>query len=107
MPYYGSAAMLYQAVTGQTLSGQSLDTADRWLSGILGAIPAGAAAYGKISEFVASKGLAAVDPAALCTLAANGIKFTPENVIATGRTSGGQIVFLETGNSGPGLQHIA
>jgi len=57
LPYYGSAAMLYQAVTGQTLSGQELGTADRWLSGILGAIPAGAAAYGKISEFVAAKGI--------------------------------------------------
>ena len=56
LPYYGSAAMLYQAVTGQTLSGQELGAADRWLSGILGAIPVGAAAYGKISEFVASRG---------------------------------------------------
>ncbi|WP_454725795.1 MULTISPECIES: DUF6883 domain-containing protein [Cupriavidus] len=59
LPYYGSAAMLYPAVTGQTLSGQELGTADRWLSGILGAIPAGAAAYGKISEFVATKGIGA------------------------------------------------
>jgi filamentous hemagglutinin len=56
LPYYGSAAMLYQAVTGQTLSGQPLDTADRWLSGILGAIPVGAAAYGKLTELVATKG---------------------------------------------------
>lgn len=56
LPYYGSAAMLYQAVTGQTLSGQEVGTADRWLSGILGAIPVGGAAYGKISEFVASRG---------------------------------------------------
>ncbi|CAG9170818.1 hypothetical protein LMG32289_02162 [Cupriavidus pampae] len=52
LPYYGSAAMLYQAVTGKTLSGQELGTADRWLSGILGAIPIGAAAYGRITEFV-------------------------------------------------------
>ncbi|MEN7531924.1 DUF637 domain-containing protein, partial [Cupriavidus sp. DL-D2] len=52
LPYYGSAAMLYQAVTGQTLSGQELGTAERWLSGVLGAIPVGAAAYGKISDFV-------------------------------------------------------
>lgn len=27
LPYYGSAAMLYQAVTGRTLSGQELGTA--------------------------------------------------------------------------------
>jgi filamentous hemagglutinin len=106
LPYYGSAAMLYQAVTGQTLSGQELGAADRWLSGILGAIPVGAAAYGKISEFLAVRSVTAVDPAALNTLAANGIKFTPENVIATVRTPSGQIVFLETGNSSSGLQHI-
>lgn len=61
LPYYGSAAMLYQAVTGQTLSGQSLDTADRWLSGILGAIPVGAVAYSKISTFIATKGTLASD----------------------------------------------
>lgn len=57
LPYYGSAAMLYQAVTGQMLSGQELGAAERWLSGILGAIPAGAAAYAKISDFVAAKGV--------------------------------------------------
>ncbi|WP_420992505.1 hypothetical protein ACKI2N_029575 [Cupriavidus sp. 30B13] len=56
LPYYGSAAMLYQAVMGQTLSGQDLGTADRWLSGILGAIPAGAAAYGKISDLWPARG---------------------------------------------------
>ncbi|MFJ4291920.1 DUF637 domain-containing protein [Cupriavidus sp. NPDC089707] len=106
LPYYGSAAMLYQAVTGQTLSGQSLGAADRWLSAILGAIPVGAAAYGKISELAAAKGATAVDPAALSALAANGVKFTPENVIATARTPNGQIVFLETGNAKAGLQHI-
>lgn len=65
LPYYGSATLLYQAVTGQTLSGQPLDTAERWLSGILGAIPVGAAAYGKISEFVAATGLAAAKGAAV------------------------------------------
>jgi filamentous hemagglutinin len=39
-------------------------------------------------------------------LTANGVKFTPENVIATGQTPDGQVVFLETGNSSAGLQHI-
>ncbi len=57
LPYYGSAAMLFQAVTGQTLSGQSLDTVDRWLSGILGAIPVGAAVYGKIVERLGARGV--------------------------------------------------
>jgi len=48
----------------------------------------------------------AVRQADLDVLAANGVKFTPENVIATGKTPSGQIVFLETGNSSAGLQHI-
>jgi filamentous hemagglutinin len=39
-------------------------------------------------------------------LTANGVKFTPENVIATTRNSSGKVVFLETGNSKAGLQHI-
>ena len=39
-------------------------------------------------------------------LTANGVKFTPENVIATTRNSSGKVVFLESGNSKTGLQHI-
>ncbi|MEJ7137376.1 DUF637 domain-containing protein [Amphibiibacter pelophylacis] len=39
-------------------------------------------------------------------LTANGVKFTPENVIATARGPNGQVVFLETENSRAGLQHI-
>ncbi|WP_246698669.1 MULTISPECIES: hemagglutinin repeat-containing protein [unclassified Rhizobium] len=42
----------------------------------------------------------------LDALAANGVKFTRENVVATGRAPNGQIVFLETGTSNAGLQHI-
>jgi hypothetical protein len=38
--------------------------------------------------------------------ASKGIKVTPENVIATTRSANGQIIFLETGNSKAGLQHI-
>ncbi|MEN6630037.1 MAG: hemagglutinin repeat-containing protein, partial [Sulfuricella sp.] len=57
---------------------------------------------------VTARGLAAgaTDKALLNELAANGVKFTPQNVIATGRNSSGQVVFLETGNSTAGLQHI-
>jgi filamentous hemagglutinin len=47
-----------------------------------------------------------VDAAMLNELAANGIKFSPENVLATVRTGSGQVVFLEAGNSRSGLQHI-
>jgi filamentous hemagglutinin len=39
-------------------------------------------------------------------LTANGVKFTRENVIATTRSPDGKVVFLETGNSKAGLQHI-
>ena len=39
-------------------------------------------------------------------LMALGIKFTPEKLIATGRTPSGQVVFIEKGSSAAGLQHI-
>ncbi|XXD92772.1 DUF637 domain-containing protein [Pseudomonas sp. Z4-7] len=39
-------------------------------------------------------------------LTANGVKFTLENVVATTRNSSGKVIFLETGNSKAGLQHI-
>jgi len=42
----------------------------------------------------------------IAELEAAGIKFTRENVLLTGRTSSGQVVFLETGNSKAGLTHI-
>jgi filamentous hemagglutinin len=48
----------------------------------------------------------AVSQADLDTLAANGVKFTPQNDVATGTTPSGQIVLLETGSSSAGLQHI-
>ena len=47
-----------------------------------------------------------MNPAMLDELAANGVKFTPQNVIATGRSANGQVVFLEKGNSQSGLTHI-
>ncbi|HQT90274.1 MAG TPA: hypothetical protein PK677_17365 [Acidiphilium sp.] len=47
-----------------------------------------------------------VDPALVDQLVANGVKVTPGNVVATGTTPSGQIVFLETGSSNAGLQHI-
>ncbi|WP_322064856.1 two-partner secretion domain-containing protein [Burkholderia ubonensis] len=47
-----------------------------------------------------------VSQADLNALAENGVKFTPQNVVATGTTPSGQVVFLETGNSKAGLQHI-
>jgi len=47
-----------------------------------------------------------VNPALLNELTTNGVKFTPENVIATARSPSGQVVFLETGSPTAGLQHI-
>ncbi|PTR34270.1 hypothetical protein C8J98_102458 [Luteibacter sp. OK325] len=48
----------------------------------------------------------AVSQADLDTLAANGVRFTSQNVVATGTTSEGAVVFLETGSQTAGLQHI-
>ncbi|CAI1087811.1 hemagglutinin repeat-containing protein [Serratia quinivorans] len=39
-------------------------------------------------------------------MTAQGIKFTPENVVGAAKDSSGKIVFLEKGNSKAGLQHI-
>ena len=47
-----------------------------------------------------------VNPTLLNELTVNGVKFTPENVIATARSPSGQVVFLETGDSYSGLTHI-
>ncbi|WP_201788750.1 hypothetical protein [Pseudomonas frederiksbergensis] len=47
-----------------------------------------------------------VNPNCLEEMTANGVKYTPENVIATTRSQSGQVVFLEVGNSKAGLQHI-
>jgi hypothetical protein len=47
-----------------------------------------------------------VNPTLLNELATNGVKFTPENVIATARSPSGQVVFLETGSPTAGLRHI-
>ncbi|WP_145530993.1 DUF637 domain-containing protein [Yersinia kristensenii] len=47
-----------------------------------------------------------VHPALLDELATNGVKFTPENVLAIARTPSGQIVFLEKGSATAGLRHI-
>ncbi len=49
---------------------------------------------------------ASVSQADLEVLAANGVKFSPQNVVATGRTQSGQVVFLETGTTKAGLEHI-
>jgi uncharacterized Zn-binding protein involved in type VI secretion len=44
--------------------------------------------------------------ALLTELTANGVKFTPENIVAIARDTNGRIIFLETGNSRAGLRHI-
>jgi filamentous hemagglutinin len=47
-----------------------------------------------------------VNPVLINELAESGVKFTPENVVATARSPSGTVVFLETGNSASGLSHI-
>ncbi|BBF85945.1 putative large exoprotein [Aquitalea magnusonii] len=58
------------------------------------------------STTAANSAVISVRQADLNTLAANGVKFTPENVLATGIGPNGKIVFLENGSSSAGLQHI-
>lgn len=47
-----------------------------------------------------------VDEAHVSELAANGIKFTRNALVATGRDARGKVLFLEKGNASSGLQHI-
>jgi len=47
-----------------------------------------------------------VDEAHIAELTANGVKFTRNALVATGRDAGGKVLFLEKGNTSSGLQHI-
>ncbi|GET42912.1 hypothetical protein [Microseira wollei] len=42
----------------------------------------------------------------IAELIENGVRCTPENIIGIAKLADGKIVFLETGNSKAGLQHI-
>jgi hypothetical protein len=94
------------------LGPRALTSAAAWINAAKtpAAETAGAGASAGAGEAAAGAGeaipQASVDPAAIDTLVANGVKITPANVVATGKTPSGQFVFLETGNSTSGLQHI-
>ena len=47
-----------------------------------------------------------VDPKDVNELKAKGVKFSPDDLIATGRDASGKVVFLEKGNAKAGLEHI-
>lgn len=49
LPVYGTPIALYQAVTGESLTGQDLSTAERFFNGIAAAIPLGSASYRAIT----------------------------------------------------------
>jgi filamentous hemagglutinin len=59
IPYYGNAFSLYQAISGKTVSGTEISTVERFMSGLLVAIPVGTAAYKLISGAVADLKFAA------------------------------------------------
>lgn len=62
----------------------------------------------KIAEATRFKRFAGVlaDAKMMDELAANGVKFSREDVIATARNSDGKVVFLEMGNSKAGFRHV-
>jgi hypothetical protein len=47
-----------------------------------------------------------ISPADIKYLKENGVKFSPDKILATTRTPDGKVVFLESGDSASGLQHI-
>ena len=71
--------------------------------GVMGG-SAGKAAEGLAAAKAADK--LAVSPSLLKEMSENGVKFTPDNVVAATRTPDGKIVFLETGDSMACLQHV-
>ncbi|WP_329136586.1 hypothetical protein OG552_25130 [Streptomyces sp. NBC_01476] len=48
----------------------------------------------------------AVKPEDIADLIESGVKFSEEDLVATGRAADGRVVFLEKGNSRAGLTHI-
>ncbi|MFM0288003.1 hemagglutinin repeat-containing protein [Paraburkholderia megapolitana] len=87
-------------------SGDQIGANAELLVSILATMGVGKGAAGEAAAEAATAGKVVVIQADLDTLAANGVKFTPKNVIATGTAADGQVVFLETGSSSAGLQHI-
>ncbi|WP_367372617.1 DUF637 domain-containing protein [Pseudomonas lini] len=117
---YGQAATsLVEYMQGQGATAEEIANAQLALAqgeGFAGVQPAnefvkawGAFIAGEFLSIGAGIALGAkgtLNTSLLDELIANGVKFTPENVIATARSSSGKVVFLETGNSKAGLQHI-
>jgi hypothetical protein len=104
---YRAGKVIAEAMEGETLDPGSRE-GDFLIGGggLIGSTITGVTG-GKLPErkvTVGAKGK--LNTSLLDELTANGVKFTPENVIATTRSPSGKVVFLETGNSKAGLQHI-
>jgi filamentous hemagglutinin len=97
-----NAALKGVGVTANTVKGYFASSGIKITDDVAAKIADGAVA----SSVKTTGGNGGVNPALLNELIANGVKFTPENVIATARSPSGQVVFLETGNTRAGLQHI-
>jgi hypothetical protein len=96
----------------------------RWLKDLVGSLARLRGMAGKIAELIEKlKGILSKfgrkggkDPVRksagptreelLAELAANGVKHDPDKVILIGKDGDGKIVFLESGNSKAGLQHV-
>ncbi|VTU29278.1 hypothetical protein H4CHR_02372 [Variovorax sp. PBS-H4] len=59
LPVYGTPIALYQALTGESLTGQNLTTVERFFNGVAAAVPLGSAAYRLINGAMADLRLAA------------------------------------------------
>ena len=92
----GRGANAVAGVFEDTLAGSGSGT--RGLGGQRGSVGVSGAPMGGGSGLINAEDIA--------ELTARGVKFTPENIVATGRTPSGQVVFLESGSSRAGLQHI-
>lgn len=59
LPTYGTPIGLYQAISGKSLTGDDLGTAERFFSGVVAAVPIGSATYRLINSAMADFRLAA------------------------------------------------
>ncbi len=59
-----------------------------------------------VASYFLAGGQAAITASHVDEMAATGVKFSKESLVATGRMPGGKVAFLETGTAESGLQHI-
>jgi filamentous hemagglutinin len=102
-----NTTIFWVSAAGSLVGGIGSAIAKRVLAGLLGiGGPAAAAEQDPVGVPASAGSAGTVDPKLLEEMSGNGVKFNPQDVLRAGRNADGNIVFLETGNSNAGLEHI-